>query len=60
MFYFVRASSAFDHSYGKGATQYQMQYIIIIIIKLKMRVEEGCCAACHNQAHIGTSRLFRV
>jgi hypothetical protein len=31
-FYFVRASSAFYHSYGKGATKYQMQYIIIIII----------------------------
>jgi hypothetical protein len=32
MFNFVRASSAFDPSYGKGSTQYQMQYIIIIII----------------------------
>jgi hypothetical protein len=37
MFYLVRACSAFDHSYGKGATQYQMQYSIIIIIKMKVR-----------------------
>ncbi len=32
IFCFVRASSASDHSYGKAATRYQMQYIIIIII----------------------------
>ncbi len=34
IFYFVRTISAFDHSYGKGATEYQMQYIFIITISL--------------------------
>ena len=33
MFCFARASSVFDHSYEKKATQYQMQYIKFIIYK---------------------------